>query len=140
MKGAFRPHLSMRCHGGDVGGRPGSAPVGVRPTARAARSGRVMRFRVLGPLEVETDDGPVVVAGRRPRALLVVLLLQPGAVVSTDRLMDALWGADLPASPPNALQQVVARLRARLGGWADCVHTGPGGYLLAAADDAVDAD
>jgi len=74
-----------------------------------------MRFRVLGPLEVETDDGPVVVAGRRPRALLVALLLQPGAVVSTDRLVDALWGADLPASPPNALQQVVARLRARLG-------------------------
>ena len=99
-----------------------------------------MRFRVLGPLEVETDDGPVVVAGRRPRALLVALLLQPGAVVSTDRLVDALWGADLPASPPNALQQVVARLRARLGRWADCVHTGPGGYLLAAADDAVDAD
>ena len=99
-----------------------------------------MRFRVLGPLEVETDDGPVVVAGSRPRALLVALLLQPGAVVSTDRLVDALWGADLPASPPNALQQVVARLRARLGRWADCVHTGPGGYLLAAADEAVDAE
>jgi DNA-binding SARP family transcriptional activator len=99
-----------------------------------------MRFKVLGPLEIETDDGRLVVTGRRPRALLVALLLQPRIVVSTDRLGDALWGEDLPESPANALQQVVARLRARLGRWAGCVRTGPGGYLLSAAHDAIDAE
>ena len=99
-----------------------------------------MRFRVLGPLEIETDDGPIVVSGQRPRALLTALLLQPKKVVSTDRLVDALWGEDLPESPANALQQVVTRLRARLGRWAGCVRTEPGGYLLAASDGSIDAD
>ena len=74
-----------------------------------------MRFKVLGPLEVEGDDGPVPSSGQRPRALLTALLLQPNAVVPTDRLVDAVWGEDPPDSPANALQQVVTRLRARLG-------------------------
>jgi hypothetical protein len=38
-----------------------------------------MRFKVLGPLEIETDDGPLVVTGRRPRALLVALLRSHGS-------------------------------------------------------------
>jgi DNA-binding SARP family transcriptional activator len=50
-----------------------------------------MRFKVLGPLEIETDDAPLVGTGRRPRALLVALLLKPRVVVSTARLVDALW-------------------------------------------------
>ena len=33
-----------------------------------------MRFKVLGPLEVEGDDGPVPIVGQRPRALLTALL------------------------------------------------------------------
>ena len=99
-----------------------------------------MRFRVPGPLQIETDDGPVVVSGQRPRALLTALLLQPRTVVSSDRLVDLLWGLDLPKSPANALQQVVTRLRTRLGRWADCVRTEPGGYLLDIADGSVDAD
>ena len=99
-----------------------------------------MRFRVLGPLEIETDDGPIAITGQRPRALLTALLLQPRKLVSTDRLVDALWDEDLPDSPANALQQVVTRLRARLGRWASVVRTEPGGYLLAAPDGAIDAD
>ena len=59
-----------------------------------------MRFRVLGPLEIESDDGPVVVSGQRPRALLTALLLQPNTLVSTDRLVDALWGAGPARSRP----------------------------------------
>ena len=99
-----------------------------------------MRFRVLGPVEIESEDGPVVVSGQRLRALLTALLLQPNSVVSTDRLVEALWGQDLPESPANALHQVVTRLRARLGRWADCVRTGPGGYVLVAPDGSIDAE
>ena len=83
-----------------------------------------MRFKVLGPLEVEGDDGPVPIVGQRPRALLTALLLQPNAVVSTERLVDALWGEDPPEAPANALQQVVTRLRARLGDGASCLVHG----------------
>ena len=99
-----------------------------------------MRFRVLGPLEIDSADGLVVVSGQRLRALLTALLLQPNTVVSTDRLVDALWGEALPESPANALQQVVTRLRARLGRWSDCVPTGPGGYVLVVPEGAIDAE
>ena len=51
-----------------------------------------MRFKVLGPLEVEGDDGPVPIVGQRPRALLTALLMQPNDVVPTERLVDAIWG------------------------------------------------
>ncbi len=99
-----------------------------------------MKFRVLGALEVEGDDGPVQVSGGRPRALLTALLLQPNAVVSTDRLVDAVWGEEPPEAPANALQQVVTRLRARLGSGADCLVTAPGGYRVAVGPGALDAE
>ncbi|HET9944106.1 MAG TPA: BTAD domain-containing putative transcriptional regulator, partial [Actinomycetes bacterium] len=103
-----------------------------------------MRFRVLGPLEVEGDAGPIAVPGRRPAALLTALLLHPGAVVATDRLVDSVWGDQPPEAPANALQQVVARLRSRLaaGGpdLADALVTAPGGYLLSVPPEAVDAE
>src|SRR5688500_11308978 len=82
-----------------------------------------MLFRVLGPLEVEADTGPVALTGARSRALLTALLLQPGAVVPAHRLIAALWGERLPEDASNALHQVVGRLRRQLGD--DVVATGP---------------
>ena len=88
-----------------------------------------MEFRVLGPLEVLDDDGVVVsLGGPRPRALLAFLLLHANEVVSTDRLIDGIWGASPPASAANALQVHVHTLRAALGG--DRIATRPPGYVL----------
>ena len=67
MKGAFRPNLSVRCHGPDVRFDTGGSSRG----RGQARSERVMRFKVLGPLEIETEDGRPVVTGRQPGVLLV---------------------------------------------------------------------
>jgi DNA-binding SARP family transcriptional activator len=73
-----------------------------RPATRvfqvlASRAGRPqLEFRVLGPLEVLDGGCEVSLGGRTPRALLAVLLLHPNEVVSTDRLMDELWGEDSP--------------------------------------------
>ena len=97
-------------------------------------------FRVLGPLAVEGDDGPIEIPGDRPRALLTALLLQPNAIVSADRLVDIVWGDDGPDRPANALQQVVARLRNRLGPLAEHLQTAPGGYTLAVAEESLDAE
>jgi DNA-binding SARP family transcriptional activator len=36
-----------------------------------------MEFRILGPLEVWDEGGLVSLGGRKPRALLAVLLLRP---------------------------------------------------------------
>ena len=48
-------------------------------------------FRLLGPLEVRRNGQPVEVRGAKPRSMLAMLLLA-GEVVSTDRLIDGLWG------------------------------------------------
>ncbi|MGA4843432.1 BTAD domain-containing putative transcriptional regulator [Streptomyces sp. G45] len=104
-----------------------------------------MRFGVLGPLAVWASDGaPVAVPGAKVRALLAQLLVHPGRPVSAERLIDGLWGAAaLPDHPANALQGKASQLRRALergepGGRA-LVVSGPAGYALRVAPDAVDA-
>jgi predicted ATPase/DNA-binding winged helix-turn-helix (wHTH) protein len=90
-------------------------------------------------VEVVEDNEAIPITGPRERALLAVLLIRPGEVVSADRLIDLLWGDDLPRNAPNALQAVVARVRRALGtrGKEILVTRNPG-YLLAVAPDQVD--
>ena len=71
-----------------------------------------MRFRILGPLEVEDDDGRLVtIGGPQLRGLLGVFLLHPNRVVSTERLIEHVWGADPPDSARGLLQGRIAHLR-----------------------------
>jgi DNA-binding SARP family transcriptional activator len=60
-----------------------------------------MDFRILGPLEVWDEGREVSLGGRRPRALLARLLLQPNEVVPSDRLVDELWRDDAIEDAPN---------------------------------------
>jgi pimeloyl-ACP methyl ester carboxylesterase len=91
---------------------------------------------VLGPLEVLVDGAWLPPTGRRS-ALLALLAAEAGATVPVDRLADALWTGAVPRDPANAIQILVSRLRARLGG--DLVETRPGGYRLAVPADEIDA-
>ncbi len=92
-----------------------------------------MRVNLLGPLEVRDDAGePIEVAGGRLRALLVRLALDAGRVVSTETLIDDLWGEDPPAGATNALQSLVSRLRKA----GVEVEAKPAGYAIAAEVDA----
>ena len=96
-----------------------------------------MEFRVLGPLEVLGDGGkPLPLGGKRPRALLALLLLHPNQALSTERLIDAVWGEDPPASVRGALQVHVHALRKSLG--ADRIVTHPPGYLVHVEPDELD--
>ncbi len=76
----------------------------------------VAAVRLLGPLEIEGPDGPRTLGGRKPRALLTMLLIEAGRVVSTDRLIDVVWGDDPPGSAEASLQTYVSRLRRSLDG------------------------
>src|ERR1043166_3473193 len=87
-----------------------------------------MEFRLLGPIRVFEGGRELVIGGDRQRALLVALLLRPNDVVSTDRLIDALWGDSPPSRPENALQALVSRLRRTLG--AGRIDHVAGGYRL----------
>ena len=87
-----------------------------------------MDFRVLGPLEVGGDKGSVELGGVKQRSLLAMLLLHAGEVVSTDRLVDALWGASPPLRSGKSIQVYVSRLRKTLAD--DRLVTRPPGYVL----------
>jgi DNA-binding SARP family transcriptional activator/tetratricopeptide (TPR) repeat protein len=104
-----------------------------------------VRFRVLGAVEIERDDGLVVVPGRRrERCLLAVLLLEPGRIVAGDRLCELLWEGNPPEQARRILQSHAARLRADLARAADgagdakLVSAG-NGYQLRVDPEAVDA-
>jgi predicted ATPase/class 3 adenylate cyclase len=79
----------------------------------------------------------VAIAGRRERVVLAALATWAGEAVSTDRLVDAVWGERPPRSCEKALQNVVMKLRRTLA--TEAIETRPGGYVLLAAPDAVDA-
>ncbi|MEV0980015.1 BTAD domain-containing putative transcriptional regulator [Streptomyces sp. NPDC049915] len=98
-----------------------------------------MRFGILGPSEILTDDGtPLSPGGPRPRALLTLLLLDAGRAVPADRLLDGLYGAEPPAGAANALQSQISRLRRRLAPHTAIEAVGAG-YRLAVDPGAVDA-
>src|SRR4051794_13434870 len=102
----------------------------------------MLEARILGPLELSADGCPVVVPGAKARRVLALLLLSRGRWVSTDRLMDELWGAQLPASGRKALQMHVARLREAMTEVArdagDLVRADSGGYRLGIAAECLD--
>ena len=88
-----------------------------------------MEFRILGPLEVADGDVVVPLAGAKQLALLAILLLSANEVVSSDRLIDELWGEQSPESGRTALQVRVSQLRKALGGGAVILTRAPG-YVL----------
>ncbi len=98
-----------------------------------------MDFRLLGPVEVLGDAGePLALGGKRPRTLLALLLLHPNEAVSTDRLIDAVWGESPPASARSALQVHVHALRRALG--SDRIVTRAPGYLVRVEQGELDVD
>jgi WD40 repeat protein/DNA-binding SARP family transcriptional activator len=104
-----------------------------------------MRFHVLGPLEVEADDGPLVLGGPKERLLLALLLTRPNQVVSVEALVGGLWGEQPPATAAKTLQSHVKRLRRALepgrarGAAGEVLVTRQPGYLLRVAPRALDA-
>jgi DNA-binding SARP family transcriptional activator len=88
----------------------------------------VLEFRILGPLEVADDGEQVQLHGQKQRALLALLLLEPNRVVSTDRIIDSLWGEEPPRTAATSLQNFVSQLRKLLG--PETLLTKPPGYEL----------
>ncbi|MFD8101716.1 BTAD domain-containing putative transcriptional regulator [Nocardia fluminea] len=103
-----------------------------------------MRFGVLGPLAVWTEEGRSVrVPELKVRVLLGALLVEPGRIVPTDRIVEQLWGTALPANPAGSLQTRASQLRRVLGdaeaGGRELLVSRSPGYLLDVDDDAVDS-
>src|ERR1700745_3673357 len=87
---------------------------------------------VLGPLQVRQDGAPVTIPGAKPRAILTLLGLHGGSVVSGDTLVELLWGEDPPRTAAKALQTHISSLRRALGD--GFVLTEGTGWTLAATE------
>ena len=95
-----------------------------------------MRFRLLGPLEVEDDERPLDISRPKQRTLLAMLVLNANRVVSTDSLIEALWEDHVPDTAAKALQVHVSHLRRLLG--ATRLVTRAPGYVLRVSDNEYD--
>lgn len=78
-----------------------------------------MEFRVLGPVSAMVGDRPLPIGGPKSRAVLALLLLRAGRVMTTDQLVDALWGDQPPATAVETLRAYVSRLKRVLADEAD---------------------
>jgi DNA-binding SARP family transcriptional activator/ABC-type transport system substrate-binding protein/streptogramin lyase len=93
--------------------------------------------RILGRLEVAVDGRAVQLPSRRERALLGVLLLHLGDVVSVDALIDSVWGEPAPPSARHMVHEYVSRLRGTLGD--ALIVTRVAGYAVERATCELDA-
>ena len=87
---------------------------------------------VLGPLQARLDAAPVAIPGAKPRAILTMLGLHGGSVVSADTLIELLWGDAPPRTAAKALQTHISALRRSLGD--GFVLTKGVGWILAESD------
>ena len=80
-------------------------------------------MRVLGSFVVDGLDERAI-GSRKARLLLKLLACERGGAVSTDRIVDALWGDDAPAKPADQISVLVSRMRSVLGGRIDRTDNG----------------
>ncbi len=100
------------------------------------QGGAGLELRLLGPLEATSGAGAIALGGQKPRTLLAVLALEPGRVVSVDRLVEALWPGEPPETAAHAIQVYVSQLRKALG--AERLVTRVPGYVLELEPERVD--
>ena len=96
---------------------------------------QAVELGVLGPLQVRQDGAPVAIPGAKPRAVLTMLGLHHGSIVSADTLAELLWAEDPPRTAGKALQTHISSLRRALGDGFVITH----GTGWALAESEVDA-
>jgi DNA-binding SARP family transcriptional activator len=103
------------------------------------RPGDVLEFRILGPLEVVGEHGPLRLGGPRQRATLAILLLNVNRVVSVDRFADDLYAGAAPVTAVTQVQRQVSELRKALGA-ESMIETRSPGYLIRLLPEQLDLD
>ncbi len=116
-----------------------------RCTDRSRRGGWEVRFDILGPLQVRHGERPLVLGRPKQRAVLAILLLEVGSVVSLDRLVEEVWGRHAPPQALASVQAYVSHLRRLLepdrapGAPATVIVNQAPGYRLVVDEQALDS-
>jgi DNA-binding SARP family transcriptional activator len=98
-----------------------------------------LNIHLLGPVEASVDGRSLKLAGPQQRAVLAMLALHANEPVTTDRLIDGLWGDSPPPTAPKMIQIYVSQLRKLLAAASAEIVTRGGGYELRIDPDQVDA-
>ncbi len=107
--------------------------------------GPSLEFLILGPVEVRVDGRALPLKSAKQRSILCVLLVNTNRVVSSDELIDRVWGNDPPATAPNLLQVHISNLRKVLepqrskGDKSGVLVTRPPGYMLRLLPEQLDS-
>lgn len=109
----------------------------IEPLSKDYAPKRVVEYRILGPLEVVSDDAPIPLGGPKQRATLAILLLNANRVVSIDRIADDLYAGSPPVTAVTQVQRQISDLRKTIGP-ASGIETRPPGYVLHSTSDSVD--
>src|SRR4051812_20935072 len=122
----------------------GHRGVALVASRRTRRRSRMLKFTILGPIEVSDGERRLSVGGPRQVALLTFLLVHANQATSTDQLIDAVWGDQDVRGAVKRLQVAITRLRKTLDCGDDAaesrLRTTVGGYVLAVAPGELDAD
>jgi DNA-binding SARP family transcriptional activator len=97
----------------------------------------VLEFRILGPLEVVGERGPIRLGGPRQRAILALLLLRANTVVSVDQLADGLYSGVPPVTAVTQVQRQISELRKAFSPEAP-IETRAPGYVIRLGADQLD--
>ena len=107
------------------------------PSAQLTADATSLEFGILGPLQVTGGGQALALGGPRQRLVLVVLLLEANRLVTTERLIERVWGDEEPETARGTLQAYISRLRRVLG--SGRLQSLPRGYRLDVRPDEVDA-
>lgn len=102
------------------------------------RDGSEFRCHVLGDLRVSIDSSAARFRGQRALDVLALLIVHRNAVLSTERIVDELWGEQPPRSARSSLHRFVFDVRKGLADHAHRLVTERNGYRLLVADDELD--
>jgi len=95
----------------------------------------MVEVKLLGGLEVVVEGRSLELTRKKERALIAMLALRLGEVVSTDVLVDGIWDESPPKSAVASLQNLVSALRKALG---PHIATRSPGYVLDVPRERID--
>ena len=97
----------------------------------------MLEYRILGPLEVVGDQGPLRLGGPKQRATLAILLLSANRVVSVERLAEDLYAGATPVTAVTQVQRQISELRKVIGP-SSGIETRSPGYVIRVSPDQLD--
>ena len=94
-------------------------------------------IRVLGPVEVVSKDGPAHLGGPKQRAVLAILTARSGRVVTTDELVNGIWGDEPPTAVSSSIHSYISTLRTVID---QPIERHGSGYVLGVDRGRIDAN